>query len=257
MSSILTGLGFLFLFVAITGTVMPTMFKNKETGEVPKRKEFLVGGIFAAVIAFVIAALLAPDHEEQAASGQSESSSMTADEQKAQPLLAIEHREKKPDPLDLSAARALANQTLEIINETEQALIDGLQLGDAEGIRKHVVDRIDNTLIRWPKLMERADDDQSRHFSDCFSAASQLNTLAYDALRQKTVESVKYIRENEKEYQKLKKQCSQQISKNDKTIETDAAKARAEEKESDCLTVYGVDKATGKVVAQEKPGHCK
>jgi hypothetical protein len=69
--SILAGLigliGFLFLLVAIVGLIAPSVFKDKKTGEVPKRSHFLAGGVAAAGIAFVIAGAIAPSSESPGA----------------------------------------------------------------------------------------------------------------------------------------------------------------------------------------------
>lgn len=66
--SILAGLigllGLLFILVAVLGVVAPRIFKDKKTGEVPKRSHMLAGGAIAAVIAFVIAGVIAPAPEE-------------------------------------------------------------------------------------------------------------------------------------------------------------------------------------------------
>lgn len=58
-------LGLLFLLIAIIGVVAPSLFKNKKTGETPKRSELLIGGVVASVIAFVISGWLAPTTEPQ------------------------------------------------------------------------------------------------------------------------------------------------------------------------------------------------
>lgn len=69
--SILAGIiglaGFLFLLVAVLGLIAPSIFKDKKTGEVPKRLHLLVGGFVAAVIAFVVAGALLPASETPAA----------------------------------------------------------------------------------------------------------------------------------------------------------------------------------------------
>lgn len=65
--SILAGIiglaGFLFLFVAVIGVIAPSVFKNKKTGEIPKRSHLLTGGLIASVVSFIIAGILAPDTE--------------------------------------------------------------------------------------------------------------------------------------------------------------------------------------------------
>ncbi|ALS60684.1 hypothetical protein [Pandoraea norimbergensis] len=54
-------LSFLFLVVTLVGVIAPSLFKDKKSGEVPKRLHFLVGGVAGSVIAFVIAGALAPE----------------------------------------------------------------------------------------------------------------------------------------------------------------------------------------------------
>ncbi len=63
--SILAGIvglvGLLCLLVVVVGLISPTFFKDKKTGEVPKRSHLAVGGVAGAFIAFAIAGALAPD----------------------------------------------------------------------------------------------------------------------------------------------------------------------------------------------------
>lgn len=68
--SVLAGIvglvGLLCLLVAAVGLIAPSFFKDKKTGEVPKRLHLLVGGGVAAVIAFVAAGALLPASETPA-----------------------------------------------------------------------------------------------------------------------------------------------------------------------------------------------
>lgn len=63
--SILAGivglLGLLCLLVVVVGLISPSFFKDKKTGEVPKRSHLAVGGFAGAFVAFALAATLAPD----------------------------------------------------------------------------------------------------------------------------------------------------------------------------------------------------
>lgn len=51
----------LFFAAAIVGAIRPASFKDKKTGEVPKRKNLFLGGTAASLIALVVAGIVAPD----------------------------------------------------------------------------------------------------------------------------------------------------------------------------------------------------
>lgn len=69
--SILAGIvglvGLLCLLVAAVGLIAPSFFKDKKTGEVPKRSHLAVGGVAGSFIAFAIAGALLPASETPAA----------------------------------------------------------------------------------------------------------------------------------------------------------------------------------------------
>lgn len=54
-------IGLLCLLVVVVGLISPSFFKDKKTGEVPKRSHIAVGGVAGSFIAFAIAGALAPD----------------------------------------------------------------------------------------------------------------------------------------------------------------------------------------------------
>lgn len=163
--------------------------------------------------------------------------------------------------LDLEEARVLAKNTLQVINEAEQSLKDGIQLGDEAGIAKHVRRPLNALLAQWPSMLERVADDQREHFAYCRETAVRLQTLSYSTTHQQTVESKKYLRKEEADYQKTKQKCEQQINATDSQIKAAVAAEDAELKEKfggrECLTVYGVNKQTGEIVEEPKPAHCK
>lgn len=163
-------------------------------------------------------------------------------------------------PLDLASARQFAKDTLRIINEAEQSLNDGIQLGDVAGIAKQVRRPLQIELERWSTL-ERPQNDQREHFAYCHDAAMRLQALSYTVQHERTIESMKYLRKDEVEYRKAKMQCEQQVKATDSQIAATIAAEDAELKRKfggrDCLTVYDVDKQTGQVAEQPKPDHCK
>jgi len=61
IAGLLAILGLLILLVALLGFALPALFKNKKTGEIPKRSQILIGGFVAAVISFAISAAIMPD----------------------------------------------------------------------------------------------------------------------------------------------------------------------------------------------------
>lgn len=52
--------GLLFLLMAIAGLIVPSKFKDKSTGEIPKRSSLFTGYFLIAVIAFAVAGWLTP-----------------------------------------------------------------------------------------------------------------------------------------------------------------------------------------------------
>lgn len=265
--SILAGIvgliGLLCLLVVVVGLISPSFFKDKKTGEVPKRSHVAVGGVAGSFIAFAIAGALAPDTApaEQVAE-KVPAVAQTMPEQ-ATPAAAAEkpNAPEPKKPLDLAEARLFAKGTLRVINEAEQSLNDGIQLGDVAGIAKHVQRPLRAELDRWPTLVERHSNDQREHFAYCHDAAMKLQTLSYAVQRERTVESMKYLRKDEAEYRKAKQQCEQQVKATDSQIKAAIAAEDAELKKKfggrECLTVYGVDQQTGKVIEEPKPAHCK
>lgn len=265
--SILAGIvglvGLLCLLVVVVGLISPSFFKDKKTGEVPKRSHIAVGGVAGAFIAFAIAGALAPDAApaEQVAE-KAPTVAQTMPEQAAPAAAAEKPSVPEPKkPLDLTEARLFAKGTLKVINEAEQSLNDGIQLGDGAGITKHVWRPLQAELERWPTLVERQPNDQREHFAYCQDAALKLQILSAAVKRERTVESMKYLRKDEAEYRKAKQQCEQQVKATDSQIKAIIAAEDAELKKKfggrECLTVYGVDQQTGKVIEEPKPAHCK
>jgi hypothetical protein len=58
--------GLLFWLIAFIGLLFPSFFKDKKTGEVPKRLHLFLGGTVAGIVAFVIAGVLMPASETPA-----------------------------------------------------------------------------------------------------------------------------------------------------------------------------------------------
>lgn len=68
IAGLLAILGLLMLVVALLGFALPALFKNKKTGEIPKRSQMLIGGFVAAMISFAISAVLMPDQKSEVVS---------------------------------------------------------------------------------------------------------------------------------------------------------------------------------------------
>ena len=226
-------------------------------------------GIIAgwSVLALVLASTLLDSGEEQhVAAAQADMAAIPATQTKperADPAAAAE-KPNTPElkkPLDLAEARLFAKGTLKVINDAEQSLNDGIQLGDGAGITKHVWKPLQAELARWPTLVERRPNDQREHFAYCQDAALKLQILSDSVKRERTVESMKYLRKDEAEYRKAKQQCEQQVKATDSQIKAAIAAEDAELKEKfggrECLTVLDVDSQTGKIVEAPKPPHCK
>lgn len=68
IAGLLAILGLLMLVVALLGFALPALFKNKKTGEIPKRSQMLIGGFVAAMISFAISAVLMPGQKSEVVS---------------------------------------------------------------------------------------------------------------------------------------------------------------------------------------------
>ncbi|WP_071117002.1 hypothetical protein [Chromobacterium sphagni] len=264
VASIFGLIGLFFSLIAIIGTVAPSLFKGKKTEEVPKRLHFLLGGGMLSLVALVAAGFFAPEGASTASTLQESTAPTVASAPSQKKLTQVEAKQAIPEhvkPMGLTEARQFAKGTLRVINEAEQSLIDGIQLGDGTGIIKHVQKPLQAELERWPTLIERQPDDQREHFAYCQDAALQLQSLSYSATRERTVESTKYLRKDEAAYHKAKQKCEQQLRATDSQIKSAVAAEDAELKKKfggrECLTVYDVDKQTGQIVEQAKPAHCK
>lgn len=78
IAGLLAILGLTMLLVALIGFAFPAIFKNKKTGEIPKRSQMLIGGFFASIISFAISAALMPEKNsgvESNKNGETESKS--------------------------------------------------------------------------------------------------------------------------------------------------------------------------------------
>ncbi|RIQ63455.1 hypothetical protein [Bordetella avium] len=220
------------------------------------------------VLAVLVLAVVSEDEPAETATASPAGPSQTVAAAQAKPEqvapAAVPEKSSVPEPkkpLDLAEARLFAKGTLRVINEAEQSLNDGIQLGDGAGITKHVWKPLQAELERWPTLVERQPNDQREHFSYCQDAALRLQILSDAVKRERTVETMKYLRKDEAEYRKAKQQCEQQVKATDSQIKAAIAAEDAELKKKfggrECLTVYGVDQQTGKVIEEPKPAHCK
>lgn len=87
----------LFLLIAVIGVVAPSLFKNKKTGEIPKRRELLLGGIVVSFVAFIISGWLLSTEEPQK-QGQENNKVAQAVTELTEQKNAIEKKEtSKPD----------------------------------------------------------------------------------------------------------------------------------------------------------------
>ncbi|MCW5223503.1 hypothetical protein D5041_07810 [Verminephrobacter aporrectodeae subsp. tuberculatae] len=255
-------LGLLMLLVTVAGVVAPNTFKDKKTGEIPKRIELLIGGLLIAGIAFIVAAWIAPEDAPSEVVQEVKPQASTPSSLAAPPASADKPDTPEPKkPLDLAEARLFAEGTLQVINEAEESLMDGIQLGDQSGITRHVWRPLVEELGRWPTMIERQPDDHRQHFSYCQTAAMTLQQLSAIVTHERTVDSMKYVRQGEARYHKEKQKCEQQLEATDSQIKAAIAAEDAELQRKfggrDCLTVFEVDKQTGEMVDKPKPAHCK
>jgi hypothetical protein len=59
--------GCIFILITVLGVLAPVLFKDKKTGAVPKRQEFLIGGIALTALLFSVAWVIAPVAPEREA----------------------------------------------------------------------------------------------------------------------------------------------------------------------------------------------
>lgn len=214
------------------------------------------------VLAVLVLALVSEDESaESALAGPITAVAAVQTQRLAPPAAAEKPNAPEPKmPLDLAEARLFAKGMLRVINEAEQSLNDGIQLGDVAGIAKHVQRPLQAELERWPTLVERQPTDQREHFAYCHDAAMRLQTLSYAVQRERTVESMKYLRKDEAEYRKAKQQCEQQVKATDSQIKAAIAADDAELIRKfggrECLTVFDADPTTGQIKEKPKPPHC-
>ncbi|MFN3437813.1 MAG: hypothetical protein ACK41V_08985 [Acidovorax sp.] len=164
-------------------------------------------------------------------------------------------------PMGRADARRFAQRTLQVVDEAQDSLADVLRLSDRAGLYKLVLNPLQQESERWPLLMARHVDDQRQHFSSCQDAMLRLVSLAHTANKTQTAETLKYFRQDEGKFQRVKQRCIEELAVTDAQI---TAKIAAEEADlqkrfgggRECLTVFTTDK-NGQVVAKPKPAHCK
>lgn len=61
LAGVLILLSLVSFISAVVGVIAPSLFKNRKTGEVPKRVHLFVGGFVGSVVAMAIAGIVAPD----------------------------------------------------------------------------------------------------------------------------------------------------------------------------------------------------
>ncbi|MCW8209035.1 hypothetical protein D8B24_18895 [Verminephrobacter aporrectodeae subsp. tuberculatae] len=249
--------GWMIILMTVVGVIAPNAFKDKKTGKIPKRSELLAGGLVLAVIASIVAAWIAPEDTPSEVVREVKPQASTSSSLAALPASADKPDTPKPKkPLDLAEARWLAKGTLQVINEAEESLMDGIRLGDNLGITRHVGRSMVEELRRWPTLSERQPGDHRQHFSHCQNAAMALQRLAGVATLARTVDSMKYVRHGEAWYHEEKQKCEQQLEATDSQIKAAIAAGDAEWDLGgfDCPTVFATD---GKMVDRPKPAYCK
>lgn len=261
LASLIEVLALLFIMIAIVGAIRPDMFKDPKTGKVPTRRQIVAGGLVAAAISFVVASFIAPDKTpSEPAIETKPTTTAPSSPDRSNETKKSETDEHKVIPLNLTDARLFAKGTLHIVNEAEKSLEDGVRLRDEGGVERFVRKPLHQELEKWSDLGIQHPDDQRQHFGYCRDAAAQLQTLSFSTFRSQTVELLKYQRQDEARYRKIKQQCEDALNKSDEEIKAAIAKEDAELVEKfggrDCLTVFDVNKTTGQVVEKRKPEHC-
>jgi len=254
LSGLIGLIGLLVVLVTVAGLISPRLLKDKETGEVPKRTPLLAGGAALAIVAFALSAWVAPD----ATPPVPPLPDKPAPKQEA-PAQGI--TQPAAEPMNLEDARALAKRTLQLINDAEQSLANGIAIEDGAGIIKHVSTPLDEEVERWRIEFGTYNDDQRTHFWSCHNAAMKLLLLSRNILQPATTQRMKEQRSYRTEFPKAKQQCEKEIATTDAQIKAAVAAGEARLKEkyggSDCLTVYAIDPEKGYAVPQPKPAHCK
>jgi hypothetical protein len=229
LASLIEVLALLFILVAIVGVIKPDTFKDPKTGKAPTRRQIITGGLVAAAISLFVALLIAPDKtpSEPAIEAKPTTTVPTAPDQSNETKKS-ETAEHKVIPLNLTDARTFAKGTLQIINEAEKSLEDGVRLRDEGGVERFVRKPLHVELEKWSDLGIQHSDDQRQHFGYCRDAAAQLQTLSFSSFRTQTVELMKYLRQDEARYRKIKQQCEDALNKSDDEIKAAIEKEDAE-----------------------------
>lgn len=232
--------GFLFLLVALIGVIAPSVFKDKKTGEVPKRSHLLLGGVTASVIAFAIAGTIAPEVEQPAAA-------KSAEPEQAKPEVAV-----TPTPAPSSVA-VTAQDVREFIAELDAAIKASdaaLQRGDLKSLHEHSkrMNQLKTTGERFGNSVFDAP------FGYCFGAGIMAQSWWQERLtaaQKGGVESSPgVISRTWSQYKENKESCLGSTQAKKKTAETEEIASTSEDPpRKGCLKVFGIrpDGQTGTV----------
>jgi hypothetical protein len=260
LAGVLVILGLLFSLVAIVGVIAPSVFKNRQTGEVPKRLKLLLGGTVASFISLAIAGGLMPQSE--APEMAKVESTAPAVQLATGPAQATAQPAEQPAP-EVTPAQEASQETLALATQQmvalDKAMKDGvtvLKTGDLQALGAH--SRYFNQLVE--NGYARFGSTIFEPLGRCGTAGNYARTwwqAQLSAAQNKGVELTPgAIQSALDEYQSNRTEC---LKSADPVV---AAKEDAELKEKfgggrECLTVFTVDPETKEVVAKPKPEHCQ
>lgn len=165
----------------------------------------------------------------------------------------------KREPLDMSVARDLAEITLKTMDEAYQSLLDAMATRDEVGKTRYVDQPLRNVSGRWPTMMDERD--ATDYFGHCGYAAVRLLTLSAGAMQEMNTAGLKFIRETEADYHKVRARCAEEVATSDQEFRRrDAAEAAELKRRTgggrECLISYDLDEK-GNLMTLPRPAHCR
>lgn len=260
---VLALLGVVFSLVTIVGVIAPSVFKDKKTGEVPKRLPLFVGGTVASVVALAISGSLMPQpvSQDSARVEPAPGAEVAAVAPPAEAVSRTEPAAAEPEPAGpkykAPSPEALASAT-QYLSELDKAMTDSIAVLKNNSLPKlSAQSQRFNTLANKGK--ELFGSTVFEPLGHCFASGIHAQSwwqAQLAAAQNSGVESAPgWIKSALGEYQSNKAEC---LKSTDPIV---AAEEDAELKEKfggrECLTVFDLDPETKEVVTKPKPKHCK
>lgn len=237
LAGVLALLGLVLSLAALVGLIAPSLFKDKKTGEVPKRLPLFLGGTAAALIALGVASAIAPQPDD--ASEKPSPAPALVEEAPAVSEKVITYTAASSEALDAAT---------QLMEDLDAAMLDGmgvLKTGDAHTMGAH--------SRRISALVESAYTNFGSTIFEplgrCGVASNYVRSwwnAQHSAARKGGVESVPgEIQHALEQFLVNRESCLQ------------AFESVPVKKGFECLGTYERDPETGRFTLKPKPAHCK